>query len=318
LLERQAYEPAILILTNQITTSATHWDAEMGEAALLIGTAVTDHLAKNGQPGAPASHGRHSGGGRLIFVYRAAFVGLAVFAAALVGFALQELLPAAYLATSKSMIGSVVGLIASLLSIVLGLLVWTSHGQFIGQQTQLQTIAVAALQVDDELRAYGLETGLARALLRKHIARTQARFLYGHAGYNRPSEDYDDLRADHDAMFAALDELRPTNDEQRRHLEKAYDTFRMFCATQATMIRSLADRVPIFLLIVVVGWSCVLFFGYGLLAGINLLAAVLAALGAAAVASAILMILELSDPYSGLFRMRDAVFEAITGAVGNR
>ena len=217
-------------------------------------------------------------------------------------------MPATYLATSKSMIGSIVGLIASLLSIVLGLLVWTSHGQFIGQQTQLQTIAVAALQFDDELRAYGLETGSARALLREHVARTQARF----------SENYDDLRADHDAMSTALDELRPTNDEQRRHLEKAYDTFRMFCTTQATMIRSLADRVPVFLLIVVLGWSCVLFFGYGLLAGINVLAAVVAALGAAAVASAILMILELSDPYSGLFRMRDEVFEAITGAVGNR
>ena len=255
--------------------------------------------------------------GRLVFVYRAALVGFAAFAAALIGFGLQELLPAAYLAASKSMITSIVGLIASLLSIVLGLLVWTSHGQFISQQTQLQTIAVAALQLDDELRAYGLETGSARALLRKHVARTRARFSNGQAGYNRRSEDYDDLRVDHDAMFAALDELRPTNDEQRRQLEKAYHTFRMFCATQATMIRILADRVPAFLL-VVVGWSCVLFFGYGLLAGINVLAAIVAALGAAAVASAILMILELSDPYSGLFRMRDAVFEAITGAVGNR
>src|SRR5262249_61771560 len=85
--------------------------------------------------------------------------------------------------------------------------------------------------------------------------------LNGQARYNRASEDYDDLRADHDAMFAALDELRPTNDEQRRHLEKTYDIFRMFCATQATMIRSLADRVPVFLLIVVLGWSCILFFG---------------------------------------------------------
>ena len=215
--------------------------------ALLIGTAVTDHLAKKGQPGAPASNRRRIERGRLIFVYRAAFVGLAAFAAALVGFGLQELLPGAYLATSKSMISSIVGLIASLLSIVLGLLVWTSHGQFIGQQTQLQTIAVAALQLDDELRAYGLETGSARALLRKQVARMQARFSNGH------SEGYDELRADHDAMFAALDELRPTNDEQRRHLEKAYDTFRMFCATQATMIRSLADRVPVFLVIVVLG-----------------------------------------------------------------
>jgi len=256
--------------------------------------------------------------GRLVFVYRAALVGFAAFAAALIGFGLQELLPAAYLATSKSMIGSIVRLIASLLSIVLGLLVWTSHGQFISQQTQLQTIAVALLQLDDELRAYGLETGSARALLRKLIARTRARFSKGQAPYDGRSEEYDDLRADHDAMFTALDELRPTNGEQRRHLEKAYDTFRMFCATQATMIRSLADRVPGFLLIVVLGWSCVLFFGYGLLAGINVLAAIFAALGAAAVASAILMILELSDPYSGLFRMRDGAFEAITGAVGDR
>jgi hypothetical protein len=184
----------------------------MREVALLIGTGVTDHLAKTGQPGAPASHGWRIERGRLIFVYRAAFVGLAVFAAALVGFGLQELLPAAYIATSKGMISSIVGLIASLLSIVLGLLVWTSHGQFNSQQTQLQTIAVAALQLDDELRAYGLETGSARALLRKHVTRTQARFLNGQA-----PEDYDDLRADHDAMFAALDELRPTNDEQRRH-----------------------------------------------------------------------------------------------------
>jgi hypothetical protein len=216
------------------------------------------------QPGTAASHGRRIEKGRLIFVYRAAFFGLAVFAAALAGFGLQDLLPAAYLATSKAMITSIVGLIASLLSIVLGLLVWTSHGQFIGQQTQLQAIAVAALQLDDELRIYGLETGSARALLREHVARTQARFAKGQSRYNRRSEEYDDLRADHDAMFVALDELRPINDEQRRRLDKAYDTFRTFCATQATMIRSLADRVPAFLLIVVLGWSCVLFFGYGL------------------------------------------------------
>ena len=71
-------------------------DAEMREVALLIGPAVTDHLAKEGQPGAPASHGRRIQRSRLIFVYRAAFVGLAAFAAALVGFGLQELLPAAF------------------------------------------------------------------------------------------------------------------------------------------------------------------------------------------------------------------------------
>ena len=167
--------------------------------ALPIGTAATDHVAKRDRPGPLASHGRRIEVGRLVFVYRAALVGFAVFAAALIGFGLQELLRADYLATSKGMIGSIVGLIASLLSIVVGLLV-TSHGQFISQQTQLQAIAVAALQLDDELRVYGLETGSVRALLRKHIARTRARFSNEQAPYDGRSEDYDDLRADHDAM----------------------------------------------------------------------------------------------------------------------
>jgi hypothetical protein len=158
---------------NRISTSFVPWG---GEVALLIGTAATDHRAKGNQPETLPSRGRRIEQGRLVFVYRAALVGFAAFAAALIGFGLQELLPAAYLATSKEMIGSIVGLIASLLSIVLGLLVWTSHGQFISQQAQLQTLAVEALQLDDELRYYGSETGSVRPLLRKHIARTRARF----------------------------------------------------------------------------------------------------------------------------------------------
>jgi hypothetical protein len=254
---------------------------------------------------------------RLVFVFRSAFVGFAAFAAALIGFGLQDVLPSAYLATSKGMVGSIVGLIASLLSIVLGLLVWTSHGQFTTQQTHLQTIAMAAVQLDFDLLAYGSEAGLVRELLHKLIARARARFWSGEMRYDHPSVAYDDLRADAEALFQALNGLSPKTDEQRQRVAKAEDNFRLFIETQATMIRSLADRVPIFLLIVVLGWSSLLFFGYGLLAGFNALALVVAALGATAVASAILLILELSDPYSGLFLMQEASFDAIIKALSD-
>ncbi len=76
-----------------------------------------------------------------------------------------------------------------------------------------------------------------------------------------------------------------------------------------TIFRSLVDRVPSLLLAVVLGWSCVLFFGYGLLSDVDALTIVLAALGAICVASAVLLILELSDPYSGLFRMPHERFD---------
>ncbi len=77
------------------------------------------------------------------------------------------------------------------------------------------------------------------------------------------------------------------------------------------MIRNLSNRVPVLLLLVVLGWSCLLFLGYGLLAAFTALSAVSAMLGAVAVATAILLILELSDPYSGLFRMPDAGFKTV-------
>ena len=65
------------------------------------------------------------------------------------------------------------------------------------------------------------------------------------------------------------------------------------------------------MLVVVLGWSCVLFFGYGLLSDVDALTIVLAALGAICVASAVFLILELSDPYSGLFRMPHEGFDGI-------
>lgn len=243
--------------------------------------------------------------GRMVFVYRAAAIGLAAFVATLAGFGLQWLLPAAYLAVSKGIIGSVMSLVASLLSIVLGLLIWTSHSHSADQQTHLQTIGLCAIQLDLELMAYGVDSAAARALLRQQAVHARARFWSGNIQPSRHPKAFNDLLADAEAMFTALQALRPTSAEQSEHLAAARDNYRKFVETQATMIRTLANRVPIFLLIVVLGWSCLLFFGYGLLAGINAMTAVIAALGAAAVASAILVILELSYPYSGLFRVPD-------------
>ncbi len=50
----------------------------------------------------------------MIFVYRAAIVAGATFVSALAGFAAHWALPAAYMVESKSMVGSVLGLVASL------------------------------------------------------------------------------------------------------------------------------------------------------------------------------------------------------------
>jgi|SRR5271166_6384116 len=238
----------------------------------------------------------------MIFVYRAAIVALATFVSALIGFGVHWMLPAAYVVESKGMVGSVVGLVASLLSLVLSLLIWTSHGLFTNQQAQLQTIGRAIIQLDLALADYGSEAASGRALLCEHIKRLRAR-LWEDGVEGRRFILHDALPKDIQGMRVFLVLLQPGNAEQRHILDTARDLFATIIETQLTIIRSLIDRIPNLLLNVVLGWSCVLFFGYGLLSAIDALTVVLAALGAVSVASAVFLILELSDPYTGMFRM---------------
>ena len=226
---------------------------------------------------------------------------------------MHSVLPVAYVAESKGMVGLVVGLVASLLSLVLSLLIWTSHGLCTAQQSQLQTIGSSIIRLNFVLKAYGPEAEPGRVLLRDHVERIRARLWYNlderpliyHAIYHA------DVPEDVDRMIAFFVSLRPANEEQRQYLASARDIFGAILETQLTIFRSLFDRVPFLLLGVVLGWSCVLFFGYGLLSDVDVLTIVLAGLGATCVASAVFLILELSDPYSGLFRMPREGFDGI-------
>jgi len=250
----------------------------------------------------------------MIFVHRAAIISLVTFSSALLGFGLQRLLPASYVAESKGMIGSVVGLDATLLALVLGLLIWTSHGLFTGQQNQLQTIGRSFILLDLAFTQYGPEAIAGRRKLREMAKRAED-WLWTKDPKRKRVIVYDAISAEVLPMRDVFDSLRPTSDDQRKHLATARDLFDALVETQLTMIRGLVNPVPNLLLIVVVAWACLLFFGYGLQSAINLLTTLMAALGALAVGSAAFLILELSDPYIGMFRMPIDAFEALMKAL---
>ena len=246
----------------------------------------------------------------MVFVRRAATVALLTFASALAGLGVHGFLPAGYVVEYKGMVGSVVGLVASLLSLVLSLLIWTSHALFTTQQSQLQTIGRSIIQLDFALTGYGSEATEGRARLHEHVKRLRAR-LWEDGLAARRAFYHAALPEDVLGMRAFFVSLHPTNDEQKHAVTNVRDLFGSIVDTQMTMIRSLVDRVPNLLLNVVLGWSCLLFFGFGLLSTFDAVTVVLAALGATAVASAVFLILELSDPYSGLLTMPHEAFDEL-------
>jgi hypothetical protein len=79
---------------------------------------------------------------------------------------------------------------------------------------------------------------------------------------------------------------------------------------------ALSSPVSYPLIIVVVGWAVLLFCGFGLMSEGNAMSLVVVFVGACAATSAVYMILDLSRPYSGVFRASPAPLQQVLAVMG--
>ncbi len=101
-----------------------------------------------------------------------------IFVSGGIGLGLQKVLADYHTSErSRDMIGGVAGLLALLLALVLGLLIWTAFGVFNTQKTELQLLSARALEFDLEMRQYGPDAGKARDILRTDMVWAHEQFL---------------------------------------------------------------------------------------------------------------------------------------------
>lgn len=81
---------------------------------------------------------------------------------------------------------------------------------------------------------------------------------------------------------------------------------------------ALASPVSIPLVVIVVTWATILFFGFGLMSGGNAASFIMVAVGALAVASAAYLIVDLSGPYAGLFRVSSAPLDQVLAFISKQ
>jgi hypothetical protein len=242
-------------------------------------------------------------------------VAILTFAAGMVGLYLHKLLPEQHsVEKSREMIGSVIGLVTLLLALVLGTIVGSAYFFSSTQQSELQTLAAHYLQLDQALAKYGPETRPMRDRMKDALTRNYDLFWRGGDADPQkltvatamtglqPLDDY-------------LGSLDPNTPAQKQAASTAGAHFGQI--EQIRLMISLQLANPFFrpLLIVVVAWSLFLFCGFGLLSQINATTLGALAFGAFAVASAIFLILELSQPYTGLFRTSPAALEQTIEAI---
>jgi hypothetical protein len=232
---------------------------------------------------------------------RALYIALTAFVAAMVGHVVQWIAPTQTIMDGRAAVGSVIGVIALLLALVLGLLIWTSFGVFANQNTESQTLGLSTLKLDYLLEQYGPEAIPGRLGVRETVRRSKERYFSG----NTPDTQMSFALAreklhDIDSFFAAL---HPVDDERRQLLANAKMIATSIVQTQLVMSRQLVNPVPELLLVMVQIWTALLFLGFGMMSNPSIISILANAAGAFAVSSAIFLITEFSEPYSGLFRI---------------
>src|SRR5271167_150899 len=245
-------------------------------------------------------------------------IGIAVFVGGSIGLILQRLLPERFTTGGpRDMIGAVVGLLTLLSALVLGLLIWTAYGVYAGQNTAIQTLAAKVLQFDLALKDYGPEASAARAQLRQGLAKSIDQ-VWGVSESDRSfaANNFAAAIQSQRNWEALLKSLNPSTDAQKQALAAATSTIDSINQSRLQMSFALASPVSIPLMVIVVAWATLLFFGYGLLSGGNVASFVALAVGALAVASAAYLILDLSSPYAGLFRVSSAPLDQVLAVIG--
>ena len=246
---------------------------------------------------------------------RAIFVAAITFGASLVGMALQWIAPADVLTASKAPVGAMVGLVTLLLALVLGLLVFTAFSVFTTQQSEAYSLGPVVIELDVILEQYGPDAIRARVGLREALGRSRRRF-FGDAKHGPQAHTFEETRATMHWMNTYFDSLQPPTERQRQLLTSARDLAKKFAETQMLMTRQLTNPFPPYVLMVVVCWACALFLGNGLVATPNAITVVAHLAGAIAIASAIFLILELSQPYTGLIRLKPAGLDRLLQLLG--
>jgi hypothetical protein len=235
-------------------------------------------------------------------------VGAFTFLFGIAGMWLQKLLPEAHMSSgARDMIGAVMGLIALLLALVLGTLVGSAYGFFAGQKANIETMAARSIQLDMAFKQFGPQTAPLRTGMQEALAQAyKAIWVDGADPRNFPVTR---IVEGFDRLNQGVAQLQPKTPEQTAALPTINASVGIIEQTRILMSLQLASPISWPLLGVVVSWAMLLFAGYGVLARLNATAVVAAFIGAFAVGSAVFLILELNQPFNGLFRIPSSALQ---------
>jgi len=239
-----------------------------------------------------------------------------VFGGAIAGTLLHGRLPEHHReGDSREVIKLVLGLIATIAALVLGLLIASAHSSYDTQESEVRQLAVHIVVLDRILAHYGPETTDARHLLRQIVEADVGR-IWPNERVESTGQPTQEARQRADAIYDLLAGLSPKTEAQRFTQGRSLQLLSDMANTRRLLAEQAGGSLSWPFLVVLVFWLVVLFLGFGLFARLN--ATVLAAffVGAVSVGGAIFLILEMNRPYTGVMQISSAPIRNALGQIG--
>ena len=236
------------------------------------------------------------------------------FGSAIFGMLIKHLLPAHHIASdSKDVVRVAMGMVATTVALVLGLLVYSAKSFYDTQVAEVTQLASNIVLLDRLLAHYGPETSEVRSVVRTAaLKQVELLWLHNHTG----NADDDLGMQGGDVVLDLVGQLSPKDDKQRSLQAQALSLAIQLAQTRLLLLEQRRVPVPAALLVTLMFWLIALFISFGLFAPFNITAMSSLFTSAAAVSVAIFLILEFYHPYSGLIQIPEAPVRAALAVLG--
>lgn len=197
------------------------------------------------------------------------------------------------------------GLVATISALVLGLLINSASGSFEAQRGEVRQMAANFILLDQLLERYGPESQPARQFLRGGLDGLVTQLWGGSAATaNRVITTEPGTNAAR--VYSAIHDLSPQNETQRSIKVLTLQTAADIQRSRLMLFERSHAGLPMPLLAILIAWLVMIFVSFSLFTPLNPTSMVALVFIALSAASAIFLILEMGQPFSGLMQTSSA------------
>src|ERR1035438_8496927 len=226
-----------------------------------------------------------------------------IYAGALLGMFLRKRLPGHHLSgDTKDVVRLGTGLIATIAALVLSLLISSASSTYQTQNTEVEQLTANVVLLDRTLALYGSETDPIRSILRKGVTTLADRIWHENGSESRKVEPFVESTAA-EMLYRDILKLSPQNETQRFLQTRAMEAVTDLGKTRLLIFAQTSGSIPKPFLVVLVFWLTMIFVSFSLFADINATTIAALCVFALSASAALFLILELSQPFTGLMRI---------------